>query len=200
MIIIEKYFTKKILTLKLIKKNMKKLFLIVSIFSVGISFGQEKRVISYDTISKYSKNHLKIKGSIVYDEYISKDGSHYKVGDTIKINKPLSNNQFSFITDRFSQQSADAKLIGSLMVIKNIIVTGFKNTGYELYMTVNNSITTDQSIRFESAIDNNEIKSKIISSDEAISELKKAKEKLELDLITQADFDKLKVELVKYIK
>ncbi len=39
-----------------------------------------------------------------------------------------------------------------------------------------------------------------MTSDQALAELKKGKEKLELGLITQEDFDKLKVELIKYIK
>ena len=38
------------------------------------------------------------------------------------------------------------------------------------------------------------------TSDEALTELKKAKDKLDLGLITQEEFDKLKAELSKYIK
>lgn len=39
-----------------------------------------------------------------------------------------------------------------------------------------------------------------MTSDEALSELKRAKDKLDLGLITQAEYDSLKVELSKYIK
>jgi len=38
------------------------------------------------------------------------------------------------------------------------------------------------------------------TSDEALSELKKAKDKLDLGLITQEQFDKLKAELSPFIK
>lgn len=41
---------------------------------------------------------------------------------------------------------------------------------------------------------------KELSSDEAIEQLKRAKEKLELELITQEEYDKIKEELRKYIK
>lgn len=44
------------------------------------------------------------------------------------------------------------------------------------------------------------IKPSAMSSDEALSELKRAKDKLELGLITQATYDSLKVEYSKYIK
>jgi hypothetical protein len=39
-----------------------------------------------------------------------------------------------------------------------------------------------------------------MTSDEALSELKKAKDKLDLGIITQAKYDSLKVEYTKYIK
>jgi len=39
-----------------------------------------------------------------------------------------------------------------------------------------------------------------MTSDEALSELKKSKEKLELGLITQAKYDSLKIEYSKFIK
>jgi hypothetical protein len=39
-----------------------------------------------------------------------------------------------------------------------------------------------------------------MTSDDALAELKKAKDKLDLGLITQEDYDKLKAELSKYIK
>ena len=39
-----------------------------------------------------------------------------------------------------------------------------------------------------------------LSSDEAISLLKKFKEKLDLQLISQEEYDKKKAELLKYIK
>lgn len=170
------------------------------ISSIGLSQNNEKRQISYDTLTKYSNNHLKLKGAIIYDEYISKDGSSYKVGDTIKINKPLSNNKFSFINDRFSQIPATSKIIGSLFVIKNIIVTGFKNTGYELCVTINNPITSDQILKFENAIESGEIKSKIMSSEDALIELKRYKDKLDLGLITQKEYQEKKTQFSKLIK
>ena len=37
------------------------------------------------------------------------------------------------------------------MVIKNILVIGFKNTGYELCMTINNPTIPDNILKFENA-------------------------------------------------
>ena len=80
------------------------------------------------------------------------------------------------------------------------MVTGFKNTGYELCMTINNALISDQILKFESAIANSEIKSKIMSSDDALIELKRYKDKLDLGLITQKEYDEKRTELSKFIK
>jgi len=45
-----------------------------------------------------------------------------------------------------------------------------------------------------------EVKGFGFSSDDALAQLKKGKDKLDLGLITQEEFDKLKAELTKYIK
>lgn len=177
------------------KKIVSVLLMLVSV----LSFGQARQM-SYDTIQKYSNNHLKLKGSIIYDEYLSKDGYLYKVGDAIKINKPIAGDKFSFVTDRFSQIQASSMMIGKDMVIKNIIVTGFKNTGYELCMTINNPMTAEYILKFESAINSREIMSKGMTSDEALIELKKTKDKLDLGLISNEEFEAKKTELVKFIK
>jgi hypothetical protein len=84
---------------------MRKLLLGAILLFSTLGFSQ--RQISYDTINKYSVNHLKLKGSIVYDEYLSKDNFLYKVGDTIKVNKPVSGDKFSFISDRFTQAQSN---------------------------------------------------------------------------------------------
>jgi hypothetical protein len=176
---------------------MRKLLLGAILLFSTLGFSQ--RQISYDTISKYSVNHLKLKGSIVYDEYLSKDNFLYKVGDTIKINKPVNGDKFSFISDRFTQVQSNSTIIGSEMIIKNIIVIGFRDTGYELCITITNKYN-QLSLKLENAISSGEINSSIITSDNALDKLKKAKEKLDLDLITQEEYDNLKKELKKYIK
>jgi hypothetical protein len=131
---------------------------------------------------------------------LTKEGYLYKVGDPIKINKPISGDKFSFITDRFSQIQASSMMIGKDMVIKNIFVTGFKNTGYELCMTISNPLAAEYILKFESVISSGEIISKAMTSDDALSELKKAKDKLDLGLISKEDYETKKAELIKFIK
>jgi len=57
-------------------------------------------------------------------------------------------------------------------------------------------------VDFESALQSGELigKKGSISSADAINELKKAKEKLDLGLITVEEYDKKKSEMIKFIK
>jgi hypothetical protein len=55
-------------------------------------------------------------------------------------------------------------------------------------------------INMEEAMASGEVKTKGITSDEAMSQLKKGKDKLDLGIITQEEFDKMREELSKYIK
>lgn len=176
---------------------MKRLLLGSLLLLSILTFAQ--RQISYDTIKKYNDSHLKLKGSITYDAYLSKDKFVYKVGDTIKINKPVVGDRFSFINDRFTQTQSLSNIIDSNMIIKNIIIVGFKDTGYELQLLVSDKVN-QLSLKLEKSINSGEIKSNIITSDIALEKLKMAKQKLELEIITQEDYNKLKSELLKYIK
>jgi hypothetical protein len=137
-----------------------------------------------------------------FTSYLSKDGSVYKVGDKLTIGVPLSNKSFAHITEAGSgRRQLDISKSGDETEIKRIYVGGSKRTGYSVYFrTKGYDDFTNYIIRIENAIATGEIKGFGMTSDEALSELKKAKDKLDLGLITQAKFDSLKADLVKYIK
>ena len=74
---------------------------------------------------------------------------------------------------------------------KTVIVSTTKPQGYFYPLFV---------INLDGAIDNGEIKSSIMTSDDALEELEKWKTKLSLELISQEEYDIKKNELVKFIK
>jgi hypothetical protein len=140
-----------------------------------------------------------------FTSYISKDGSVYKIGDRIKIGRPSSNAMFVYITQGdgilmpITQLTSNSS--GQETEIKRIYVVGNKRVGYSVYFrTKGLSGLLNYSIAFENAIETNEVKSFGMSSDDALTELKKSKDKLDLGLISQADYDLKKADLVKYIK
>ncbi len=139
-----------------------------------------------------------------FTSYVSKDGAIYKIGDKLKIGVPSSNKSFAFIQGvnvmlQVYQLSVTAS--GLDTEIKRIYASGTKRSGF-FVMIRSKGVTglSNYNIQLENAIESGEIKSFGMTSDEALSELKKAKDKLDLGLINQAEYDSTKVVLVKYIK
>jgi hypothetical protein len=172
------------------------LIVIVMCLMVKVSFSQELKYTDLATLTS---------SNVTATSYVSSDGSVYKVGDRIKIGVPSKSDAFTFITEGdgilipVTQLKASAS--GQETEIKKIWVYGNKRAGYTVtFRTKGISGLSNYSILFENAVSVGEVKGFGKTSDEALTELKKAKDKLDLGLINQEEFDKLKIELGKYIK
>ena len=73
-----------------------------------------------------------------------------------------------------------------------------KTSGCKIYLVLNRGGLA--CTNFEEAIAVGEVQTKPSSSDAALQELKKWKEKLDLQIITQEEYDKKKEELMKFIQ
>jgi hypothetical protein len=94
-----------------------------------------------------------------------------------------------------------ASASGQETEIKKIFVVGNKRAGYSVsFRTKGITGLSNYTIQFENALSTGEIKGLGMTSDEALAELKKAKDKLDLGLINQEQFEEIKTELKKYIK
>lgn len=148
---------------------------------------------------KYSSLTSEQRGN--HNSYLASDGDIYKVGDKIKIGLPSSNcnSTFTFISNGNGHITSDCS--GQEVEITKIWVHGTERIGYSVLVhTKGMGFITSYSIEFESALKTKELISKGKTSDEALIELKKEKEKLDLQIITQEEYDKRKLELIKYIK
>lgn len=174
---------------------MKKL-LMITLFTISLCGNAQE--IKFTDLATSSRGQ--------FTSYISKDGAEYKIGDRIKIGIPSSNKTFAFVTVGdgilLPISQAPANSAGQETEIKKIYVTGNKRAGYQVGFIGKGvcGICPSYSISIENAIETGEIKSFGMSSDDALTELKKSKDKLDLGLISQADYDTKKAELVKYIK
>ena len=173
------------------------LFTISTLIS-AMSFGQQ---IDFTTLQKATNGD--VKGE--YRTYVSKDGTIYNIGDKIKIGHPATNRTFSYINmgDGFfiPIQPLTSDFSGIDTEIIRIIVYGNKRMGFKVsFRTLGISSVANYSVDIENAIETGEIKRTGISSDEALSELKKSKDKLDLGLINQRQFDSLKTHYSKFIK
>jgi hypothetical protein len=179
------------------KPNLLKIQLVViiiSMFFINFSFSQEIRHSELATASRGE-----------FSSYLASDGAIYKIGDRIKIGVPSSNKTFAFITEGDGILLPITNLLatasGQETEIKKIWVVGNKRTGYSVSMrTKGISALSNYTIQFENALSTGEIKGFGMTSDEALAELKKAKDKLDLGLISQEEFNEKKSELSKFIK
>lgn len=139
-----------------------------------------------------------------YESYVAKDGSVYQIGDRLTIGVPSSNKTFAFITEGdgilLPITALTAANSGQETEIKKIWVVGNNRAGYSVYFRTKGLIgISNYSINVENAIATGEIKSFGMSSDEALAELKKVKDKLDLEIISQEEYDVIKADLIKYI-
>lgn len=139
-----------------------------------------------------------------YEAYTASDGHTYKVGDEITTGVPSSNKTFAFLMTELGMVSGNPLLTaawsGYKMQIKKIGVDRSKKRGATVSMRCYLSGIGGIIVKFENALTSGEIVGLGMSRDKALNEIKKAKEMLELDLITQNEFDSIKAECMKYIK
>ena len=140
-----------------------------------------------------------------FTSYIGSDGGVYKIADRIKIGVPSSNKTFAFISQGdgiiMPLEPLMASSSGTETEIKRIFIVGNKRIGYSVSMRTKGLIgLMNYTIQFENAMSTGEIKGTGLTSDDALAELKKAKDKLDLGLITQEQYDLKKSELTPFIK
>tara|TARA_B110000114_G_scaffold56235_1_gene59813 strand:- start:314 stop:838 length:525 start_codon:yes stop_codon:yes gene_type:complete len=171
---------------------------IITLSIILLAFSSLSQTINYSDLDTNKRPRGKFK------VYVSQSGDSYSVGDTLVFGSPSGvNGKFIYITyaDAMGQVypvGAGANNINA--EIRKIRVTGSKRQGYRVNMQFKATIIGWYFVNFEDAIQHGELISKGMTSDQALAELKKAKDKLDLELITQLEYDKIKAKLIKYIK
>jgi hypothetical protein len=171
---------------------MKTLTIILCILISGNAMSQEL---------KYTDIITGIKPEGPWTSYLSKDGTIYNVGDTITIGNPSSNGYFNYVSAGSHGVKADFR--NSRLRINHVKLGGLKDKGYYAKLIGWSGVAmygTPIIIQIENAIDTKEVKSSRLSEDDALNELKKAKDKLDLGLISQDKYDSIKIVLGKFIK
>ena len=181
---------------------MKKLLLSTVLLISLVGFSQEPVKATFDELTN-SKERPSYSGDIT--EYVAKDGSVYKIGDKITIGVPSSNKTFAFLSsgDGFMTPLVPLEIgvSGQKTEIMKFRIVGTKRAGFTVSVKAKSSTgIANYNVDFENAILNGEIKSYGMTSDEALAELKKAKDKMDLGLISKEDYEAKKAELVKFIK
>lgn len=181
---------------------MRKLLLsTVLVFSLA-GFSQESVKATFDEITT-ATDRPTYNGDIT--EYVAKDGSVYKIGDKITIGVPSSNKTFAFLSSGDGIMTPLVPLSigvsGQKAEIMKFRISGTRRSGFTIWLKAKSATGMgNYNVDFENAILNGEVKSSGMTSDEALTELKKAKDKLDLGLISNEEYEAKKAELIKYIK
>ena len=146
-------------------------------------------------------------------EYTASNNVTYHIGDTIKLGRgsaPNGNFIYCQMGDTYAimaalggggqiDQGLPRNLSGANMIIKKIKETTFKGAKLISFNVAGGNFV-QYKILVEDALATGELKSNGYTSDEALSALKKAKDKLDLGLIKPEQYDSIKSTLVKFIK
>lgn len=177
---------------------MKNIFILLLAFTfTTLNYGQTA---TYENIKKLSR-----KPNIEMTEYISENGVSFKIGETLKIGSPSGDrDRYVYIDDigLFGERVQYVNLLSrdfDSEIIKFKII-GTSRKGYEvLAITKTEMGVSRYNIKLEQAVKYGEVQTSILSREQAINKLKKAKDLLDLEMMTKSEYDKLKKELTPII-
>jgi len=135
-----------------------------------------------------------------YDEYITKNGDTLIKGDKLIIGTPVAADAFMYITQ--GNEKVHIRLSGKEVEIHKFKAwTLNKKEEPSMYVLFKGYGLIPVYIDYENALKFGEIinPSAKFSKDDAIAELEEAKKLLDLGVITQEDYDKMKNKLSKVI-
>lgn len=177
-------------------KQFKFLMLTLIVCLTSFAYGQE---LSYAALQSDEAPRGR------FESYVSSDGSVYRVGDKVEIGSPSGVNG-KFVTIQKWDIAGNLHIVGPEAIntsteIKSIRVGGTRRSGFKAtFQTKGLTGIDNYFFNIEDAIKVGEIKSFGMTSDQALAELKKAKDKLDLEIISQEEYNKIKAELMKWIK
>jgi len=128
--------------------HFKKIILLLLIVVGQHVLAQNKKVksVSHDALSKAG----------TYTEYVSKSGATVKVGDSLQINNPSNFERYMYITQNDAYLRADN--MNKKLKLKAINVSGDDKKGYSVFFTCKGLGATPVFVRYEDALQTNEIK------------------------------------------
>jgi hypothetical protein len=128
--------------------HFKKIILLLLIVVGQHVLAQNKKVksVSHDALTKAG----------TYTEYVSKSGATVKVGDSLQINNPSNFERYMYITQNDAYLRADN--MNKKLKLKAINVSGDDKKGYTVFFTCKGLGATPVFVRYEDALQTNEIK------------------------------------------
>lgn len=128
--------------------HFKKIILLLLIVVGQQVWAQNKKVksVSHDALTKAG----------TFTEYVSRSGATVKVGDSLQITNPSNFERYMYITQNDAYLRADE--MNKKLKVKAINVSGDDKKGYTVFFTCKGLGATPVFVRYEDAVQTNEIK------------------------------------------
>ena len=144
-------------------------------------------------------------------QYTASNGAVIKLGDKFRLNRPEGGSK-TFISiqnkptvmdmmgNKNYSSTVDTSMSNTEITIKTIYVIGSRKLGFKSMAELATcGVCNNLLVDIELAIESKEVRTNGMTKDEAIVKLKETKDLLDLGLVKQEDYDKLKVELTPII-
>lgn len=176
---------------------MKKL---LPLFLLLITTMASAQVLKYDDISNWSK-----KQKVEFDAYEASNGHVYRIGEYITLGMPERRDQlFMYVHQQAAVSQPEGVGLESARLRSEIIkfkITGTRRAGYEVVAVGKTPYGfTRFYILIEKGLNAGEVQSEVMSREVAIAKLKEGKDLMEMDMMSQEDFEALKKELTPIIQ
>lgn len=143
-----------------------------------------------------------------YEAYIAQDGTEYKVGDVVKIGPAQGGNRtYTYVNQYLGFLTGSQPCPASLCVGREFKIDNFKAGGagqnfrmWAMLKPSQGGFGGKVTVNFEAALASGELVGRGYTSDQALAELKRWKDKLDLGLVTPAEYEAKKTELAAYIR
>lgn len=166
---------------------MKKLLLIITLLISATSFAQTAK---YNNLRKNNES---------FKDYLSKNGDIIKVGDSLTLGKAMDPDGFRFISQGGGRMHPTHG--GKQIAISKIKSYGKEKSGFTIWIEFKGFGWIPVDVDYENALEAGEIinpKGKP-TKEQAITKLKESKDLLDLEVITQEEYDKIKEDMKQYI-
>jgi len=174
---------------------MRKITFLLALFITTLSFAQ---LVTYEEFQASIKPK-----NVKLDSYQAENGHVFKIGDKITIAQPsMSNDEYLNVVenDLGTLKRIGISKKGFETEIKKFRIYGSKRAGYQVVAVTKSTLgLTNYWVEIEPAIKNGEIGTTGLNREQAIAKLKESKDLLDLGLLSQEEYNKMKIKLTPII-
>jgi hypothetical protein len=144
-------------------------------------------------------------------QYTASNGAVIKLGDKFRLNRPEGGSKtfvsiqnkptvMDMMGNKNFSLTVDTSMSNTEITIKTLYIFGSRKLGFKSMAELATcGVCNNLIVDIELAIESKEVRTNGMTRDEAIAKLKETKDLLDLGLVQQDDYDKLKVELTPII-